>query len=378
MVPDPIPHQWAGRSLYDDLYDVQRVKTALVRQTLDNLYMVNNPMNEVVANQVENMDALINRTLGGNVFVKGAGAVTPLEVPFSADKSFTMLEYWDQQIEKRTGVSRSTMGMDPDALQNQTAEAVRDSRAASSTKVETYARNIAETGMKRLFRCLLRLITKHQDRARTIRLRGKWIEMNPSAWDGDMDVQINTGLGSGSRDRDLMLLQGVAQKQELVLLQMGGDNPIVGFKEYRDTLAKMAEVAGLKNSEQYFKEITDQSLQQFAQAQQSKPDPKMAEAQAKMQLEQAKAAHDAQLKQAQAQADFSTSSRTWRPRPSSTARRPRRTCSLGETRQRPRSRQCASGTRWSFSLPVRRRCKRRSLRCTSFSWRPNLSAKRCR
>jgi hypothetical protein len=116
-----------------------------------------------------------------------------------------------------------------------------------------------------------------------------------------MDVQINTGLGSGSRDRDLMLLQGVAQKQELVLLQMGGDNPIVGFKEYRDTLAKMAEVAGLKNSEQYFKEITDQSLQQFAQAQQAKPDPKMAEAQAKMQLEQAKAQFDRQKAEADLQ-----------------------------------------------------------------------------
>jgi hypothetical protein len=301
LVPEPVPHRWKGRSLYDELQDVVRVKTTLVRQTLDNLYMTNNPMTQVIENSVTNMDALINRRIGANIFVKQTGAVAPLETPFTAKESFSMLEYWDQIIEKRTGVSRSTMGMDPDALQNQTAEAVRDSRAASATKTESYARNMAELGMKRMFRCILNLITKHQDRPRTIRLRGKWVEMKPDLWDPNMDVSVNTGLGTGSRDRDLMLLNGVLTKQELILQTMGPQNPVVGLEEYRNTLAKAAESSGLKGIEQYFKEVTPETLQQHAQMTANQPDPKAQEAQAKLQLEGAKLQMTAQIEQGKAQ-----------------------------------------------------------------------------
>jgi hypothetical protein len=38
LVPDPVPHRWRGHSLFDELYDIVRIKTALLRQTQDNLY----------------------------------------------------------------------------------------------------------------------------------------------------------------------------------------------------------------------------------------------------------------------------------------------------------------------------------------------------
>ena len=48
----------------------------------------------------------------------------PVQVPYIGDKIFPSLEYWDMVIEKRTGVSRSTMALDLDTLQHQTATAV--------------------------------------------------------------------------------------------------------------------------------------------------------------------------------------------------------------------------------------------------------------
>lgn len=298
IVPDPIPHQWKGKSLFEEMYDIVRVKTALLRQTQDNLYQANNPMNLVLEGQVINMDVLINRELGGNVFAKSPGAVTSLEVPFTADKSFAMLDYWDRVVERR-GFSFASGTLDMDALTRQTATGVNAIQQASAVKPEVYARNIAEVGLRRLFRGVLRLITKYQDKPRTIRLRGKWVDADPASWDPDMDVSINTGLGSGSRERDAAALMGVAAKQEQILQTLGPGNPIVGLDRYRTTLAKGCEALGLKGPEQYFAEITPEQAQQLAN-QPPKPDPKMVEAQARMQLDQAKAQHGAQVEQAKA------------------------------------------------------------------------------
>jgi hypothetical protein len=300
IVPDPVPHRWRGNSLYERLRDVVRNKTVLLRQTHDNLYQVNNPMQEVVQDNILNLRQLANRVIGANIFVKQRDSVRTLEVPFTADKSFQMLEYWDQIAEKRTGVGRHSMGLDPDALQNQTAEAVRDSRAAQSTKSEDYARNI-EIGLRRGFKCILKLVHRHQDKPTTIRIRGKWTRVDPTAWDPDMDVIINTGLGSGSRDRDLMMIQGILAKQELILQTLGPNNPIVTLKEYRDTLAIGAEVSGIRNPERHFKEIdaNDPALQPPP----PQEDPKVVEAKAKAELEAQKAIAAEERERAKAMAE---------------------------------------------------------------------------
>jgi predicted DNA-binding protein (UPF0251 family) len=119
-----------------------------------------------------------------------------------------------------------------------------------------------------------------------------------------MDVVINTGLGSGSRDRDLMMIQGILAKQELILQTMGLKNPIVGLKEYRDTLAIGAEVSGIRNPERHFKEISPEVQQQLEQPDPPQEDPKVVEAKAKAELEAQKAAAALQLEQQKAAAEL--------------------------------------------------------------------------
>lgn len=306
LVANPMPHRWRGRSLFDDLYDIQRIKTVLMRQTLDNLYMSNNP--QITANwaTIRNPDALISRQLGSVIQTSGDPnqSIAVHSVPFVAKDSFQMLEYLDMTIEKRTGVSRSTMGLDVDALQHQTATAVQMTQQAAYTKVETFARNIAEAGgLKRLFKCLLHLFVENQRKSRTLRLRGEWVDIDPKAWNVDYDVEINVGLGAGSRDRDLAMLQGVTQKQELVIQQAGPLNPYVTIAHLFNTYRKMAIAAGLKNPEQYFPEITQEQLQ----AEQQKPpppNPEQIKAQAQMQLKQMEIQGNLQIRQAELQAEM--------------------------------------------------------------------------
>lgn len=304
LVPDPVPHRWRGRSIYDETHDVQRIKTVLLRQGLDNLYLANNPQREVVEGTLVDPDELLTTRIGGIVRVRQANAVRDMAIPFVAKDTFPVLEYMDSIIEKRTGVSRSTMQLDPQALVNQTATAVNAQQQSAYSKIELYARNLAENGLRRMAKCLLKLIVKHQDKPRAIRLRDDWVEMDPRAWSADMDVTINVGLGAGSRDRDLQMLAGIKQSMELILGQMGPTNPIAPLDKYANVLRKMVECSGLKSPDQFFNELGPEEMQQLQQAAQNKPDPAMMEAQAKLQIEQAKAQADAQLSEQRAAAEL--------------------------------------------------------------------------
>jgi hypothetical protein len=167
---------------------------------LDNIYAVNNPQRAVNANAIQNMDELINPTFGGTLRTNGNPneIVADMVVPFIGDKALAILEHVEHIRENR-GYPRSIGGLDPEVLQNQTATAVAEQKASATSKIELYARNLAETGMKRLFRCIYKLLCKHQDTPKFVRLRGELVEMNPKIWDADMDVSINVGLGAGSR-----------------------------------------------------------------------------------------------------------------------------------------------------------------------------------
>jgi hypothetical protein len=280
----------------------------LLRQTLDNLYLANNPRQAVNENAVTNKEAVVNFGLGETIWTKGdaTGVIVPIVTPFVAKDTFPVLEYFDMVASKRTGVSRESMGLDPDAMQNQTATAVQAQQSSQYTKIETFARNIAECGgLKRLFKCILRLFCENQRSARTIRLRGRWVQVDPRSWDADMDVEVNVGLGAGTKDRDLAMLQGVAMKQELAVQALGTPfNPLLNVGHIFDTYRKMAETAGLKNPRQYFPEVTQDQVADI-KAQMDKnppPNPEAMQAQAQMQVEQMKLQATMQQKQAEMQA----------------------------------------------------------------------------
>ena len=87
--------------------------------------------------------------------------------------------------ESRTGISAAARELDAYALQSSTKAAVNATFSAAQQHLELIARVFSETGMKRLFRGLLRLTVKHQDKARMIRLRNNWVPIDPRSWDAD-------------------------------------------------------------------------------------------------------------------------------------------------------------------------------------------------
>lgn len=322
----PVPHRWDADSAADRTTDIQKTKSALLRQGLDNLYASNLPMMQAEAETVLNPEILARPKFGATIWrSKGSIAtspVTPIAVPFVADKVFTALDYMDMVVAKRTGVSRTTMALDPEALQNQTATANQNQRDAGYSQIELVARNQAELGWKRVFQQLLKLVVKHQDRPRVIRLRDKFVPMDPRSWNANMDATVNVGLGTGSRDRDMMMLQQVLIDQVALADRFTGlgamDRAIDLLPKIVTTMKKKAESAGLKNPDAYYPTYGEQDvaqLHQQAAAAAAQPDPKialeqekakadLALSQQKQQADERKAQHDASLDQMKMQADI--------------------------------------------------------------------------
>ena len=309
ICPIPVPHKFFGESLADRITDIQAIKTTLVRQMLDNLYLTNNNRVAAVEGQV-NLDDLLNVTPGGVVRVKSVGALQQLAVQSVAGQSFPMLQYFDDVQSKRTGVSDAQQGLNPDVLQNVTAAAVAATMGAAAGKLELIARLFAETGVKSLFQGILHLLCKYQDKPRLIRMRGRFVEMDPREWANQYDLTISVGLGTGTKNEQMAMLQMVLAKQEQILTQFGPSNPLVSVGQYRSTLARFIEAAGFKDSTEFFKEITPELDQQLSNPppQQQQPNPAMdamlAQAQAQIEIDKQKAMADIETKRIKAQADI--------------------------------------------------------------------------
>ena len=296
ICPIPIPHKFFGQSLADRTMDIQLIKSTITRQSLDNLYLTNNNRVGAVDGQV-NLDDLLNATPGGIVRLKSANALVPLTVQSTFGQAMPMLQYMDEVQAKRTGVSDAQQGMDPDVLSNVTAAAVAAMMKSNSGKLELIARIFAETGVKSLFKGILHLLGKYQDKPKIVRMRGKYVQFDPRTWANEYDVSVNVGLGSGDRDQKLTMLQMILAKQEQIIQQYGPSNPLVSIGQYRNTLARFIEAAGFKDANAFMNEITPEQDQQLSQPKPPSPDAQAEMTQMLMEVErektQAKALIDA-------------------------------------------------------------------------------------
>jgi len=281
--PDPEPHTLFGMSTADVTMDIQRIKSVILRNMLDSLAQAIHPRTGVVEGQV-NLDDVLNNENGAIIRMRAPGMVQPFTTPFVGQQAFPMMEYMDQIKEARTGMSKASMGLNADALQSTTRLAVQATVQAAQQHIELIARVFSEIGMKRLFKGLLRLVTRHQDKPRVIRLRNQWVEVDPRGWDAAMDVSVNVGLGTGGIDEKMQFLQAIAGKQEQILQSLGPSNPIVTIGQYANTLTKLVEMAGYKDSTQFFNQLP---ADYTPPAPQPQPDPTQALAQVQIQSIQA-------------------------------------------------------------------------------------------
>lgn len=295
---DPEPHAFFGRSVADLIIHDQDAATSILRGVLDNIAMTNNPRMSMVEGQV-NIDDMLNNEIGGVVRVKDSSAIQPLSVPFAAGQVLGAAEYYDQIIESKTGVSRASNGLDPDALQNTTATAVAMTQSAAAGQVEVIARNLAEGGMSRLFKLMLKLLAENSPEEIMMRVAGdNFAPIDPRSWNTEMGIEINVGLGTGKEDQKAAALQATLQTQMQIWSSYGPTNGLVGMTNIRNTLADILALGGMRNADRYYAPMDAQKEQMLVQQAQQMA----AQQQASQQDQQAQALVQAETIRAQAKA----------------------------------------------------------------------------
>jgi len=299
LCPVRTPHVLIGRSVADLVMDLQLIKSTVQRGLLDNMYLINSPQTAIVDGQV-NLDDLLTRRPGGVVRTKQLDAIKQLVTPSMMGPALQSLEYLDAVRETRTGVTRYNQGLEADSL-NKTASGVNQIMNAAQQRIELIARIFAETGVKELFRGMLRLVAKHQQKERVIRLRQEWVPMDPREWNTSMDVTTNVGLGTGNKDQMLGHLMNILGLQEKTV-QAGNPGGMVDPKKVYNTFEKIVENSGLKSVDPFFND-PDKVQKQQQQSGQPAPPPPPSPEQIQSQAAQMKAANDQRAAERQAQVD---------------------------------------------------------------------------
>ena len=252
FTPDPTPHSWDGASITDIVADIQRIKSAILRNVMDSLVMAVSPRMVVQEGQV-NMKDVLNTEVGSIIRARGGPAsVTQLDTPFLGQPALGVMSMLDEIKASRTGITKISQGLDVENLTSTARVGIDASVKAAQAHIELIARIFAETSLKPLYKGILHLVVKYQDRAKMARLNNQWVPIDPRYWYSDMDITVDIPLGAGSDMEKMQFLSTIAQKQETMLQQFGPENPIVSLKNYHATLSRMIELAGFQDPSVFF------------------------------------------------------------------------------------------------------------------------------
>jgi hypothetical protein len=187
---------------------------------------------------------------------------------------------------------------------------------AAQKRVRMMAKQFCETGIKDLFMGVHDLLRSNATLKDTIRLRNRWVAIDPSSWQRRKDMVVQIGIGSGGRDHDLASFREFYNVLTTLAQDPSGDGAkILNAGDKFNFLDDYAGKLGLKGIDKY---LTDpvpkgpdgQPLPPGApgapgdptQAQQPSPEDQKAaaDAQAKqMAAQQAQEAHQQAMVQAQ-------------------------------------------------------------------------------
>jgi hypothetical protein len=267
--------------------DIQRIKTTMLRQGLDNLYLSNNPQ-KVLNPTLVNLDDVTQSIPGGIIRADDVNAIRYEKHPFVFAEAMQGFQMMNEVAETRTGVNRYFNGTDANAL-NKTAAGVQTLSTMAAQRVEQIAR-IMGASVEDLARIVHELILKGGHKKEVVQIRGEWHEVDPATWKKRTDFRIAVAFSAGNKDAMVGRLQMMAAAQ-LNALQLG--LPIVKPENIHATMVELAKAADFSSPERFWTDPTE------VEPQQQGPNPDMLKIEADMTAKQA----DLQLQEESAKVD---------------------------------------------------------------------------
>lgn len=299
MTAIPMPHRVLGLSLADVAIEVQELKTALWRLTLDHSYYSLNSRYQIAEAEVSETTYTDLRTNqpGAAIRSRTGAAIKPLPTGQLAFDALGMLEYTNTVLEQRTGVYRAAQGLAPDTLHD-TAAGARQLLSSAQKRMRLMARSLAETGLRDLFLGIHTSLRNYATGERQIKLGGKWAKIDPSLWPEREDLVVKLGVGSDERADELAAITNVLGLQIQAVERQGGvEGPFVRPEHIYNTLKRIVSLNRLSDVNQYFADP--------ANAPPPEPKPNPAEEKMRMEMEIERAKLDLQAEKNQGELQLS-------------------------------------------------------------------------
>ena len=244
-----MPHKFYGLSIHDLVKDIQLIKSTVTRQLLDNAYGANNGR-MVVLDGMVNMDDLLTSRPNGIIRAKTLQAVQRLDTPLLGQSFYSLLDYWDNVKQKRIGATGFPNAVDPDAINAKAAFVDRFAEGAME-RIALMARILGETAVKPIFEKLLELVSKHQQKPQMVKLRGKWVQVDPREWKDRFHMTVTVGLGTGSQQT---VINGVQMLAQLVggAVQMGLAGRVVSEQNAYELFHTAAKAVFPREADKFF------------------------------------------------------------------------------------------------------------------------------
>jgi len=245
ITPIKMAHRVAGFSFYDLIRELQQIRTAMLRQILDNVYFANNRRYFGDPERMNVDDYLKNNFPGALVRTVGdpRAAVMPEDKAPIPPEVFQFWEMLNTEKDYHSGVPRSFQGVNPNVL-NKTWRGQNEQVSQASQRISLMARLIAEMGVAPLVRDIVDINLWFLKKKQAVRFLNNWKEISPDQIVGQADIIVTVGLGTSNKQQTIVFMQqllGIYQQIK------GAGIPIVTPTNVYNAMRELIKAMGLRN-----------------------------------------------------------------------------------------------------------------------------------
>jgi len=260
LTPVKMAHRMAGLSLFDILKDIMQIRTALLRQMLDNVYYGNNARYFGDPTRMNLNDWLNNKAPGSLVRVTGDPSTILMPIPTAPlpQWTFSLMEMMQSEKDYHSGVPRSFQGVNSNQLSDTwRGQASQINQAAM--RVQMIASLFAWTGVVPLIKDFMDCNIKFLSKKAAIRVLDSYREIDPDNLVNRADVIVNIGIGNATKEQTIMYMQQ--------LLAIYGNafkigSPSVNHQNFFFVMKELVKAMGYRNTQDF---VTDPNLTQKVQ-----------------------------------------------------------------------------------------------------------------
>ena len=227
--------------------------------------MRNTTRYEATVGALKNPRDLLDNTIGGVIWSRQPGSVTPLATPELSPLTMNVVQLLKSDGDERNGMSGLAKGMNEGAVNNQNASDMIDKlTTAGRRRVTMSARDFARTFLVPISQHIVKLAMQNDKSQDAIEIGGQMIPVVPSEWaDDDLEMEVAAALTPDEAQRQAAQLT----MMHTTMMQDPAMADIYGVTQKHALFDKIFDLVGIKNTSQYM--ISPQSPE-FAQMAQQK------------------------------------------------------------------------------------------------------------